>query len=420
MTEAASAAPTWRPVVTDPALRARVHEILGDIVSAVVAHPIADRSLDARADRALMHTYLSQDGAIPDDADAGGAALAEAVTLFGTGGFPASVFSGASRVGWAVAHLAAGDEADEVCGAIEAAIMRRLEETPWTADYDLIVGLVGVGVCGLERVEHQGGRTLITRVLDHLEQTGREHGAGLAWHTAPELLPDWQRQLAPDGYWNFGLAHGNPGVTALLARCVAHGVDADRARSMLGRSVAYLLGAVPPRERGRYPSWDPGGASDSELGNTRLAWCYGDLGVSIALLSAAQAAGDAGWRDEALALARTCATRTFDEAQVFDAGLCHGTVGAAHMFNRLWHATGEVAFADAARTWIDHTLRIRNDHPIAGFPAGGREPPNFKVSWNADESLLSGAVGVALALHAAVSEVEPSWDRLLLADLALV
>jgi hypothetical protein len=408
--------PTWRPVVSDPAQRARLLQIVREIVDGVSAAPLDEVSLDPRVDRALLRTYLAQDGAVPDDDDEGGALLASAVTTFGGGGYPPSLYSGAARVGWGVAHLAAGEEAEEVCSAIEQALMRRLGEEPWAGDYDLIIGLVGMGVCGLERSESDGGRALVRRVLEHLERTAKERGAGIAWHTAPELLPEWQRQIASEGYWNLGLAHGNPGVIALLARMIAHGVEVDRARALLDRSVAYLLGAEPPRERGRYPSWHPSG---EERGSTRLAWCYGDLGVSVALLSAAQATGDAGWREEAVALARQCATRTFQEAAVYDAGLCHGTAGAAHMFNRLWHATGEETFAVAARTWIDHTLAIRSEHPIAGFPQGGREGPGSALTWNADDSLLGGASGVALALHAAISEVEPSWDRLLLADLAI-
>lgn len=42
----------------------------------------------------------------------------------------------------------------------------------------------------------------------------------------------------------------------------------------------------------------------------RLAWCYNDLGVAIALLSAAFATGTPRWRAEALALARACARRS--------------------------------------------------------------------------------------------------------------
>jgi hypothetical protein len=413
---ASTDAPSWRPVITDPALRTRIHDLLGEIVAGVAAVPPAEGSLDGRVDRALLRTYLAQDGAVPDDDDVGGSALASAVTTFGAGGYPPSLFAGAGRVGFGVAHLAAGEEADEVCGAIENALMRRLADTPWAGDYDLIIGLVGIGVAGLERSDHDGGRALTTRVLDHLEQIAHERGGGAAWFTPAGLLPAWQRDLAPEGYYNLGLAHGMPGVIALLARMIAHGVEAERARALLDRAMTFAVGAEPPRERGRYPSWHPAG---TETGSTRLAWCYGDLGVSIAFLSAAQATGVATWREEALTLARACATRSFEEAQVHDTAICHGAIGAAHLFNRLWQATGEATFADAARTWFDHTLRMRNDRPIAGFPAATREPPDFKIDWAADDSLLSGAVGVGLALHAAISEVEPSWDRLLLADLAI-
>ncbi len=402
---------TWRPVVTDPARRAQIQTMLGEIVAAVSAWPIDERPLETLADRAVLRTYLAQDGAVPDEGDAGSAMLAQMVTTVGKGGYPASLFGGAGRASWAVAHLAGGEEADEVCRAIGGAMVQRLSEDPWVSDYDLIIGLVGMGVAGLERSDHEDGRRLATRVLDVLEQTAHAVGGGAAWHTSPALLPEWQRELAPDGYYNLGLAHGIPGVVALLARMIAHEVEVERARALLDRAMTYVLGAAPFRERGRYPSWLPG----KDAGSTRLAWCYGDLGVSAALLSAAQATGEAGWRDEALTLARLCATRPFDEAQVIDTGLCHGAAGAAQIFNRLWHATGEEVFADATRTWIDHTLRMRTDQPLAGFPSANRTDV---TTWEADDSLLTGATGVALVLHAAISEVEPSWDRLLLVDLA--
>ena len=180
----------------------------------------------------------------------------------------------------------------------------------------------------------------------------------------------------------------------------------------MGGNIARA--AEPMRERGRYPSWYP---SNGETGSTRLAWCYGDFGTTLAILSAAQATGESEWRSQALTMAKYAATRTYPEASVHDAGLCHGTAGAIQLFNRLWHATGDAVFADATRTWIDHTFAIRNDHAIAGFPAATR-PRGQDPGWNADESLLSGATGVALALHATISEVEPSWDRLMLVDVA--
>jgi hypothetical protein len=102
---------------------------------------------------------------------------------------------------------------------------------------------------------------------------------------------------------------------------------------------------------------------------------------------------------------------------VVDAGLCHGSGGLALVFHRLWHATGEHGFADAARRWYAHTLALhRPGAGIAGFhswlPAIAPEPGR----WDADASFLTGAAGVGLALLAGLG-VEPAWDRLLAASL---
>jgi len=229
-----------------------------------------------------------------------------------------------------------------------------------------------------------------------------------------------QQQEAPQGYWNLGLAHGVPGIIALLARYVTAGVDVARARELLDGAVAFLLAAEPARDDGRYPTWQAGGPDDPvcvtehHRARARLAWCYNDLGISVALLSAALATGVAGWRAEALALARACARRSVEKARIEDAALCHGALGAAHLFNRLGQATGEAVFTTAARRWLDHGLGLRDDRPIAGFPAlASRED----ALWIADASVVGGASGIALVVHAMITGVEPAWDRTMLVDL---
>ena len=79
-------------------------------------------------------------------------------------------------------------------------------------------------------------------------------------------------------------------------------------------------------------------------------------------------------------------------------------------------ATGESALRDAAVAWIDRTLAMRSELPLAGFPANLPEDDG-KPRLVPDATLLTGAGGVALVLHAACSEIEPGWDRLLLVDM---
>jgi hypothetical protein len=189
-------------------------------------------------------------------------------------------------------------------------------------------------------------------------------------------------------------------VIALLARYLVNAIDPPRTRRLLDGAVAYLRTAEPTLA---FPSWHAGAIDDPAEHRDapptgRLAWCYGDLGVALALLSAAQATGDEAVRTDACDLARRCAARTIGEAKIHDGGICHGAFGAAHLFARLHHATHEQLHADAALRWLDHGLALRDATMLA------------------DPSLLTGTAGAALVLHAMVSEIDPAWDRLLLVD----
>lgn len=388
---------SWTALVPDA--DGAIAKAIAEIISATADAPPA--TADDLADRALLRGYC--EAIVPDTDDAGGAAISAALEMLDPS--RPGLYGGAARLGWTVAHLVADEDAEPACAAIDVAITRQL-----TADhvpFDLISGVTGIGVYALERNSEQ----LVELVLAQLERLARPRGSGLAWKTPGEHLPPWQREQAPEGHWDLGVAHGTPGVIALLARFATRGME--RARALLDGAVRFLLDAEPRTTAGRFPSWHLDGARTT--GTPRVAWCYGDLGVAIALVAAARARDRADWYQEAILLARACAERPLEVSEVRDAGLCHGAAGAAHLFHRLHRATNDATFADAARTWATHTLALRNREPYAGFPAadGGGED----LVWSPDASLLTGAPGVALALAALISDVEPAWDRLLLVDI---
>src|SRR5262249_14299323 len=94
--------------------------------------------------------------------------------------------------------------------------------------------------------------------------------------------------------------------------------------------------------------------------------------------------------------------------------LCHGAAGLGHLFNRLFQATGDEHLAEAARVWFRRTLDLRQPgRGIAGFEAG-KGNAHRRLLWVDDPGLLQGAAGIALALLAAATPLEPGWDRLLL------
>ena len=329
------------------------------------------------------------------------------------------LYSGFSGIAWATAHVEAmllppdGRRSTE---EIDEAIRGLVGRSGWRHDYDLIRGLVGLGVYALEKMPEPAAAACLTEIVDRLAELAGKTRNGTTWHTPPDLLPPWQRREAPDGYFNVGLAHGVPGVIVFLAAAGAAGVRRDRVRRLLPAAVRWLLSQHVATEGGRhFPAWVVPG---KPTGGCRSAWCYGSPGVAAALFAAARLTGEREWEAEALDIARAAADHDPETSGVTDAGLCHGAAGLGHIFNRLYQATGDVASRRAARYWFGRALAMRE--PGAGpggfFALTGREDGGFDR--DPSPALLSGAPGIALALLAATTSVEPAWDRTLLLSTA--
>ncbi len=207
-------------------------------------------------------------------------------------------------------------------------------------------------------------------------------------------------------------------MIAFLGRACTLPQVSPQARSLLDGAVAWVHNRrLPAESESRFPLIR--GASQT----CRSAWCYGDPGVAVALLLAARSVGNMEWERDAIAIALGAAARAPQKTQVVDAGLCHGSAGLAHIFNRFYQATGEPRFADAARDWFERTLDYRiPGEGIAGFAA---HLPEGQLDGMPDESrrelhagFLTGAAGVALAMLGAISPIEPNWDRSLLCSIS--
>jgi hypothetical protein len=356
---------------------------------AILFAELARSGREGAADLALAHL------------DAAGVAVA-------TTPMAPSLVGGFLSVAWTL-NLLQGvllEPSDEPPAAeIEEVLVEHLKSTPWRRDYDLISGLVGFGVYALARHPSDFSREALRLIVDRLEELARPEGDGVAWFTLPELLPDHQRAVHPDGYYNVGLAHGIPGVISMLGQAVTAGAVDDRAGDLLRRGLVWLdQQRLPDGERSVYPSI----IGAIEATGSRLAWCYGDPGVAASLLLASP-----DRRDQAVDVMRRAAARPMDLSGVRDAGICHGSAGLAHIYNRFWQATGEEVFRDQAISWIDDALaRADPEDQLGGFPAATTD------AFQTDPGLLSGSAGVALVLLAALEDRDPLWDQLLMMSAA--
>jgi lantibiotic biosynthesis protein len=335
--------------------------------------------------------------------------LEAAVDVLATEPLTSSLYSGFTGIAWAVELVdrLLGNEGEDRNGDIDDALTGLLHRYPEDAPYDLINGLTGLGVYALARWPRPGAAPCLLGVVEQLARRARHDRDGIYWWTPPSWRGPRGERYQPAGV-DLGVAHGIAGVIPFLARVHRLGLARPTVRPLLDGAVRWLLAHMVDTVSG--PTAPYFVADDVEPGPARSAWCYGDPGVAAALLLAARDVGEPGWAAVATALAMGAANRPPDQSGVVDAGLCHGSAGLAHLFNRMYQMTSESVLADAARFWVERTLEL------CSAAAPGRDALLSDVAepaWKGP-GLLEGAAGVALALEAASTTAEPAWDQILL------
>ena len=367
------------------------------------------------AGQALFHGYLFKAAGGERHAERAERLLDEAIEALANNPMHPALYTGFAGVAWAAEHLGhllgLGDDEDGG-EEIDLALLAALDRFSWGGDYDLISGLVGFGVHALERFPRPSAVRCLEAVVDRLDESAERNGQEITWFKPPEILASATLERTPLGQYNLGVAHGVPGVIALLADACRLGVWQDRAFPLLEGAVRWMARQALPGQRGpRYPSWVGPGI---EAQPSRLAWCYGDPGIATTLFYAARAVGMEPWESMALEIAAHAAGVAPEESGVQDVGLCHGALGLAHLYNRIHQAGGGELFADAARLWYRRGFEMRRPGGgIAGFESW-QPDRDGRLGWRVDPGFLTGAAGIGLALLAAVTSDQPEWDRLLL------
>jgi hypothetical protein len=152
---------------------------------------------------------------------------------------------------------------------------------------------------------------------------------------------------------------------------------------------------------------------------SRLGWCYGDLGPALPLLHAAQALGRDDWRSQALAVARHASQRTSENGNLsrhtlhgwLDTGFCHGTAGIAHIFHRFYHVSHLPEFRSSAQYWLELRLPPLPAHQgIAGYVQLSFDAKRESKLTVENTALLGGyQSGTGLAFLSAAATTGLGW-----------
>lgn len=433
---------TWAPILSPTSKTAALAwDSINAIAQAVVAKDYGltaqEKLLERGYDEALLYGYLAVARNDVEWANRATASLNQAIERVTQGSVYLGLFGGVTGLGWTVEHLSRrfceitateedeeendeslehADEAGEedLNADIDAMVLRNVPRMTLLSPYDLISGLVGFGTYFVERLPKETAVQGIKAVFDQLDTLAERADGGITWHSGPELLPDWQRAQCANGYYNLGVAHGIPGIIHFLSAVSAMDiVEPERSHTLLDGAMKWLLAqARPPGSASRFSSWVVPGEEPTDC---RMAWCYGDLGILSVLFQVARRAGRSDWLQFANELLDHCLAWPLDKAGIGDAPLCHGAAGVAHIFNRIYQEEGDRRCMDAALLWYERTLAMRNPGTgVGGYSSLTRPDPDGSIVWEPSPAFLDGAIGVALAFLAAVTPVEPEWDRMLL------
>ena len=375
--------------------------------------PAADLA-SGKAGLAILFAYLHLHSGHPRHREISERLLHEALGDIASTAFSARFFFGWTGVAWTAAHLDSLPtwNVDEgTVGEVVRIVERLVRQSSWANQQDLVSGLAGIGVYALERMPRPAAAAGLAAVISQLGACGVTDEGEDCWLAAPVQTRDDVVLPDADDSLEQGLAHGIPGMIALLAE--AHAAGVAEARPLLEKAVNWSLERIPPL-----------GTSDlfmharSHAGTNghwpRQSWCDGAPGMAAALMVAAHRTGYRPWRDSAIDLAVRAADTPLDQCLIADHSLCQGAAGVAHLYNRMYQATGHEGLREGARTWFRRLLDMRHDTSgVGGFlaylPRRSHGDP-----WVADAGLMTGAAGAALAMLAATSDVEPNWDRMML------
>lgn len=246
------------------------------------------------------------------------------------------------------------DGVETALDAIDPTIAKSLDLFISNNNIDFLHGLIGVGFYLLERSYSSKEYSVnnLSKIVDYLDKSKIADGAIVKWRYNADRL---------SRPYNISLSHGVSSIVVFLCRLLKSGILSKKynaiIKQMLEGAVLFLLGNRVDVDK--LGCWFASSSieCDDRPHRSRLAWCYGDLGVATALLEAGNTLNDSSVRDFAIQVLLYSARRRDIKANyVKDFCVCHGSVGIAQIFRSHGIALELDELLDAAAYWEKDTL----------------------------------------------------------------
>jgi len=326
-------------------------------------------------------------------------------------GFSFHTFAGGlAGIGWLIEFLEQNDfletDTDEILAELDEYLYKLMIEDLKNHNFDYLHGASGIALYFTKRKQSKKISEYLNDYIDILSKISIKEGLSIKWISEINSSKN-------EKFYNPSMSHGMASLISILSKIYSLGISKLKIKTLLAGAINYLLSIE--QNINIYYSYFPNSINikTGQKATSRLAWCYGDLGISIAIWNASQAVKNKEWETKALEILHYSTTRKdLDKNFVSDAGLCHGTAGIAHIFNRMYINTKDIKFKETANYWYTETLKMANHKKsLSGFKAWHTEKYG---GWQEEFGFIEGIAGIGLTLISTISDIEPAWDEILL------
>lgn len=267
--------------------------------------------------------------------------------------------------------------------------------------YDFLHAGGGPILYALRKAGDERALSFLKSAVACLDSTKIGLNAGIAWK-------DLFNEQSTETY-NLGMSHGVPSIVNLLLRVHTKGILSRRVALLIEQSLSWILSCRQHENSlSRYATYSKKNQENNE-GPSRLAWCYGDLGIGWIFWQAGCLFNNQEWKNEALDIINKSVTRIDPlENPYLDAGICHGTAGIAHFFNRFYEVTNNQDCRARHFFWIRETLsQAKFSDGFAGYKYFN---PYIEGKMAPAYSFLDGICGTGVVLLDYLKK-DSDWDE---------
>lgn len=289
---------------------------------------------------------------------------------------------------------------DDIFNFFDSFLTDSIEVEKSNKNYDLFYGILGYGCYFLERAAKDNKYyPILNTIVDSLEYFSIEDKDGIFW------LNKFDNNI------NLGMAHGLPSIISFFAD-VYKLTQYEKALLIGKKTISWINSHKTDLEESFsvFPSTIDINYT-KPFNTSRLAWCYGDLGIGYSMIKFGKSVSDNIIIEEGVKIIRKTAFRKIESegTGIKDMGFCHGVAGLTYMYNKLVIDYNLQEFTEARNYWLNELCKGNNIEYFYGYLFYNNEN-----KYAPDLGVIAGMAGIGLVLISILNNTSGKWDRIFL------